>query len=234
MKKTIFTLCLSIFVAMGIASAQQIEASENRKTDSFNALKINGAINVELIASSVEDIKISTIGIEPSEVLVEVKNGELIIDLLKKKNVSYNRKMSVKAVISYKAMQSIRINGTGSVKSAQTLKSENIALEISGTGSIKLALASENLQANISGTGSMNLIGSTNNATIIVSGTGSFDGNEITVNSAKVDLRGTGSIKIGTSQQISGSLSGVGSIRYKGSPSVNVTKTGMGSIKQSN
>jgi hypothetical protein len=89
------------------------------------------------------------------------------------------------------------------------------------------------LDVQLSGAGSINAGGKADDLKLGISGAGSFNGTDLNVKSANVNISGVGSAEIWVLTDLTANISGVGSINYYGSPSsIQKTVSGLGKVNQ--
>ncbi len=228
MKKYLFSL-IALLVAFTFAQAQKIEASETRTLPSFHKIKSGGAIEVVLVQGTQESAKIVAKNIPLQEIQTEVRAGELVLETGYKK---YRNHTSIKIEVTYRQLESIKVSGASSLKAETTLKAENLAIDLSGAGSMTLPVETIKLTANISGAGSITIKGKTDNQNIEVSGAGVYKGYDLASLNATARISGAGNARITVSGNLQGDISGAGNLCYKGNPTnKDIHKSGAGSAK---
>lgn len=125
-------------------------------------------------------------------------------------------------------IDAIAVSGAGDVRSAP-IEGDELALNVSGAGSIDLAgVTLGRLEARISGSGGVSVWGTAAAIDARVSGSGDLSARDLTCQSAKVTISGSGSVMLAVEREIEGRISGSGSIVYSGQPSVAVRTSGSG------
>jgi hypothetical protein len=229
MRKTILIFC-AFFCALAFAQAQSFESSETRDLPSFNKLKSGSIIEVILKQGNTESAVISTKNIPLTQIVTEVRGGELCLELENSYNKYKNIKVQVE--VTYKQLNNIKLSGAGSLKSEGTLKAENLSIKLAGAGNMTIAnLEALKLTSEISGAGNMTVKqGKTDNHFLEVSGAGSYKGFEVISLNLKAHVSGAGNAQVHATASLEAHVSGAGSLRYKGNPqSKDLHKSGAGS-----
>lgn len=103
----------------------------------------------------------------------------------------------------------------------------------SGSGNLDVRNVDEQgLDVDISGSSNMTVTGQAKDLDLSISGSGSFDGAQLRADTAKVNVRGSGSAEVNVDKRIDASISGSGSVKYSGHAQVNSHVTGSGQITQ--
>ena len=128
-------------------------------------------------------------------------------------------------------LSSIVMTGTGMILSSNTLQSDSLTVELSGTSSAQLQVEiMTKLDVLISGTGAIALTGQVKGTGHIrLTGAGEFDGRGCPMNTAIVDVTGVGTAYVVGEQAVDVAIGGVGHVYYHG-PLRNQRVNGLGSI----
>jgi hypothetical protein len=128
-------------------------------------------------------------------------------------------------------LSSIVMTGTGNILTTNSIKSDSLIFELSGTCKAQLNVEiSSKLDVIISGTGEIVITGSVKgNAYVRLTGAGEFDGRACPMNTVIVDVTGVGTAYVIGEQAVDVAVGGVGHVYYHG-PLRNQRVTGLGSI----
>ena len=133
--------------------------------------------------------------------------------------------------ITMKTIEGLAVSGTGEIFSSNTLTSDHLRLDVSGSGKMTLALDVKDLTIDISGVGKMTLSGKAENAVVDISGSGKVDAFDLSVKNCTADISGVGKCNIDVTESLKSDISGMGSVNYKTKPAhVNSDVSGVGSI----
>ncbi len=135
------------------------------------------------------------------------------------------------ATLYVKNISNIEVSGTSSIKSEDTLRGDNLTMEISGSGSMELVLSATSVKADISGVGKMELKGKAQTLKADISGSGKLFASKLETQNTTIDISGTGIATLNASENLDASITGTGKVYYKGTPK-NVTQniTGLGQL----
>ena len=128
-------------------------------------------------------------------------------------------------------LSGISIQGSGDVSSEDEFETEELAVEILGSGDLKIEARASSLQATIAGSGDMTISGSCELFSSEIRGSGDIDAGGLKCVQAKADILGSGDIELHVTEALEANVTGSGNISYKGSPSkLTQNVTGSGSI----
>jgi hypothetical protein len=113
--------------------------------------------------------------------------------------------------------------------SATDIKSVNIS---GAAATVVSGINNESFTINLSGSGSIKLAGKTDRLTLSISGAASADAINLEASAVAVDISGTGSAKVHPSKTLIANMSGSGSITYIGDPKVEQNISGIGSVQK--
>ena len=245
MKKIIlFTLAAMIFsgcVIVNISDFNTVTAKGERETNVFkvgeyNAIRIEGNCEVNYYSGSnsagaTRDTVI--LAVQPNVLeyyIVEVKDRELIVRTTKKLNFSSGKEPVL--TVSTPVLNRLDIEGIGNVRTYDKINTDSLILSLRGAGDLKAELDVGSLSADIAGTGSIELSGKADIAALNLSGAGELDALELQTRETIINLSGVGTVRAGSSENLTINANGTGSVEYKGSPNLNLNASGPVSVKQ--
>lgn len=217
-------------------TGEYIKGNGNSVTDqrvipSFNAIDIQGNYEVKLIKNEKSSLKIIADDNIIPHILSVVENDTLKIN--NKNKIKSNN--NIKIYINYWDLKAINCGGASSIKCDTPVITDDLALNLNGTGLIELELDAKTLELFLSGTGLINLSGYVDKEILILSGAGKVNASDLKSRECNIDLSGIGSAQIYVEDRLNAHLSGVGGIKYKGNPNnVNTEVVGIGTINKEN
>lgn len=165
----------------------------------------------------------------------DVKDGIWEIEL---EDGSYkDSQLTIKIVMPM--LNSIELEGSGSIAVADFTSEKNVEIKIYGSGNIELYgnIGCENLEIDIEGSGKVyaldnfeNLI----NLDVYIDGSGEFDGFPITALNCETKLKGSGICNVTLEDKLNVRISGSGVVNYKGNPIIYTDITGSGKVNNFN
>ena len=206
--------------------------SETRILDeTFDEVELEDNFVVYVVHDSVSEIEIETDENLMKYIKTEVKNGKLTIRTVFGRNI--NPSQDVIVYVRSPFISDLTLSGSGSMY-ADSLKSNNSEITLSGSGNINLETYSNLLNANISGSGDMFLEGNANQSEFEIDGSGCIKAYSLTQNDCFSTISGSGNIYTTVSDLLDVKITGSGDVYYVGHPIVNVSITGSGQIINNN
>lgn len=243
MKKSIQLLVCGAFLVTFLASAQWSSndkkkgngnvVTETRTTSDYDAIKISGSFDVDLVAG--QEGKIILKGEENllSAIKVEVEDNVLKVYVERNSNIRPSIGKKIQVTIPFDKISEVNLSGSGNIQSKDVIKNDKFLAKLSGSGNFNLAVDSNNLELNLSGSGNVRLKGNANNFTTKLSGSGDIDTTELQSKIVDVNVSGSGNSKINCKESLTARVSGSGNIKYTGNPEKRDVKiSGSGNISK--
>jgi hypothetical protein len=206
--------------------------TEERTVSSFKNLEVSSSFNVYVTQGELKPVKIE--GDENLLQYIEVsQEGDRII-IRNRNGFNLDGSNDLSIHVTAPVFNSISLSGAGNIESENKIASpENLELDLSGAGDIKMEIDVPKFKAEISGAGSMYVKGQTKDVDLGVSGVGSAHCYDLLAENTKVDVSGVGSAEVYASVKLDAQVNGVGSVHYKGNaPNVSQHVSGVGSISK--
>lgn len=119
---------------------------------------------------------------------------------------------------------------SGSGKISGYVESDNTVTKISGSGDINIESNTNTMDVRISGSGNLDLYGSGANNKFTISGSGDIRSYNFEQEECEARISGSGDMFLNVNEKLIVNISGSGSVYYIGDPSLNVTITGSGKV----
>jgi hypothetical protein len=190
---------------------------------SFNKIRLSGGATVELKQGNSNSISFadsSRQGIE--KVYTTTSNGWI--------NIS--GKPGDEILVSATLISQIDISGVGKIESDELFKTNNLELNVSGTGKIELNVEAEKINCAISGSGKIELNGTADALDVQISGSGKVDAENLKAKTVIVNISGSGKALVNPIEVLNSNISGSGSVYYVSEPpAITETISGSGKVK---
>lgn len=198
-----------------------------RNVKDFNSAEISISGDVVLMQGPEESLKIITDQNIEDLIQTEVKNGKLVV-----KSESNICPSKLQFLLTVKDLNELGINGSADITSNGALNLKDFKITINGSGDVDLNnLQSDNLMLDIEGSGDIQLQGSGNSMKIDVNGSGDVRTKKFSVHNADITVNGSGDIYVYADGILEASVNGSGDIHYTGKPGkVNTHVTGSGDV----
>jgi hypothetical protein len=178
--------------------------------ETITSIVLNSNYDLQIAQGNEQKVEIIAPANIISSLNTNVKNGkwEIMFDPCVKV-----RGVQIKLTVPF--LKSIRIAGSGNVKSLNNLNFDELALSIAGSGDMDLTVNSRQLASSIIGTGNITLNGSSLNHQIHIQGSGDVDAKNFETVNTKIEIIGSGDAEIFVTGKIDANISGSGDIHYK-------------------
>lgn len=186
--------------------------TENRQTEAFKSVSFEGAYVVVLTQGPTQEIRIETDKNLLTHIATTVSNGELTV----KSEDNLSPTKSITVYISNPTYNKIESAGSSKISATTPINSDDLKLDIAGSGNYTLEVHTPKLATDISGSGTMNLSGDATAQKVDIAGSGNIKAANLTSESAAIDIAGSGDAFINVSKSIKASISGSGRVKYSG------------------
>ncbi len=143
---------------------------------------------------------------------------------------SVNGLTRLKVTVTMPKLEGIEASGASTIAVGKGFSGASFSASLSGTGKLSGWFEYDRLEFETSGTGSFEVSGKADRMSVSISGAGSFAGRGLPVESAEVDISGTGNVELTVSKSLDAEISGMGTVTYHGSPAVKQSISGLGRV----
>ncbi|MRX70481.1 Putative auto-transporter adhesin, head GIN domain [Flavobacterium resistens] len=239
MKKIIQSVVCAAFLIGFTANAQEKingngnVVTETRTTSEYDAIKISGFFDVDLVAGKEGKITIKGEQNILSAIIVEVEDNALKIYAKKGTNLRPSTGKKVEITVPFEKISELNLSGSGDIVTKSQIKNDKFSAKLSGSGDIDLDVAANSFDFSLSGSGDIKLKGNSNDLVIKLSGSGDIEAANLKSKNANVMVSGSGDVKINCNESLTARVSGSGDIKYTGNPEKRDVKvSGSGSISK--
>ncbi|RKS20485.1 putative autotransporter adhesin-like protein [Flavobacterium endophyticum] len=250
MKKTQF---LWLFCLFFVLTANSQTKTENRTIGTFSKIESSGSSKIILVSSDSNTLTLEGDEKSLQYLVTEVKGNTLKIYYESSKKISF-KGGSVTVRVPFKKLDGVSLSGSGNISSDATIKTDNFAASLNGSGKInlnvastgntsakldgsgklELYLATNKTNAEINGSGKLTLKGKTSNFTGNVNGSGQLNASEFTSETSDVSVHGSGNLMTATTGTLTANVHGSGTVKYNGEPKkINKNVNGSGKVSKS-
>lgn len=239
-QKTLQRTCLAILPLIVILLFSTISTAQSKvfEVENFDEIIISPHIEVVFKEGNKESVAIESITVPVEKLNVLVKNNTLNVYLDGAKIISNNRKEKingniqkksvyngtiVKAIITYKKLNSLDLRGEEKFVFENNIKSENLRLNIYGESQVYIKeVAIKNLQASMYGESYLEINkGTITNQKFTSYGESKVNTSGITNEETKLTAYGDGVFQFNISKELKITSYGEATIIYSGNPQVN-------------
>ena len=199
-------------------------------TQPYDIINVHGPMEV-----FIEKAKEGTIQVTAEEnvqeyILVESDGKTLTISF--KPSTSLRNTKKIKIRVPFEDLSELSMMGSGKIEGKHPIKSDQLKINLKGSGYIGINVETNSLVSELDGSGSMGISGISNSVKVNTTGSGKFEGRELMTEHAEIYISGSGNSSIFVSKSLSGQINGSGSIIYSGNPVTNnVEVLGSGKVK---
>lgn len=221
-----------LILALSLFSIISVNAQDKRTIGDYSKLNVSGALDVNLV-SGLKEVRIKT---DDSKLIqyikTEVDKGTLNIYIEKGKHKLF-RNQDVNIDVPYDKLEEILLSGSGSVTSNKTITTDNIKINLTGSGDIDVSLDAKNVEGSVDGSGDLKLKGKTQNFKGEIVGSGDLEASGLIGENTEIKVVGSGDAEVYAAEHLKARVEGSGDIVYKGNPKTEDTKvSGSGSVEK--
>lgn len=234
MKKAIFFIFL-LTTAIGLSSCKKtIHGSghyitQTRIMDPFSEIESSGDFHIILTEGVETPVELYGEDNILPEIETKVSGNKLSIYYRDHKVRIDNGTVTIK--IQNPEFKYANLQGSGKIRSTNTIQTDNLKINLSGSGEIDLAVQNNLLSTNLSGSGKIILTGSSYATSHTISGSGKVASFALVSENVKSVISGSGNCEVYANQFLDATISGSGNIIYKGSPYITTHISGSGQVK---
>lgn len=241
MRKINFLFVLVLFTLVLLSAASLAFAQTTKKTlelSEFQSIYVNSDYTVYVKQTNKQEVTVEALTAIYSLTEIKVENGILMINVERKPddpNKSILAKIddiklnpTLKIWVSMKNINELMVNGGGKIISENSLASDNLALGVSGKGTLDLDIKGKTIKTELSGSGTIILKGYASFNDILMSGSGNMNAFNLELESAKLKMSGSGLAEVNVSTNLDAAVLGSGTVKHKGNTKT-VSKKAFGS-----
>jgi hypothetical protein len=220
MKTKILKTVLITFFTFLLAG--NLFAQENVLGD-FNEISIQDNFDVILTQGTTQSYRV-----EPSDIAIDITTSGNKLSIKRGSN-----KKSATVYVNFINVKEIGVLGSANVGSSNQIQTDNLSLNLTGSGDLRINVKATNVDAAVAGSGDIYVEGSATNLNGSVAGSGDLMAAKLMAENVKIEVAGSGDAAVNVSKSLDASVAGSGDIKYVGNPATrNVNIVGSGSISE--
>jgi hypothetical protein len=204
--------------------------SATRDVGNFSRLEVNVPADVTVSLGAETFVRIEAQKNVIEVVSAKVKGNTLVI----KSSPCVSTDEVFRISVTTDELSAVSINGSGSVTTQGLIKTDEMDVQINGSGDAKITLDADYIDAGINGSGDIYLTGSANDLDVGINGSGDLKGRGLTTANADVNINGSGDVEVDVSEKLYVDIAGSGNVRYSGNPKVKSSVKGSGEVSNLN
>jgi hypothetical protein len=227
-RSVVASLALAVLFALAGADAARAQGAEGRRytPGAFDAVVISGSATVRLVQGREDSVFVEGDDEAQGAVSLDVEDG--VLRVRPGGAWKFWRSKQLQMTITARDLRQLQISGAADVAAAEALRVRQLAVRISGAGSVRLdKLKAERLEFTVSGLGSGQMAGVVDELVVRISGRGSYLGENLASQQATLVVSGAGDVKVWATKELTASVSGVASVDFWGPARVTRSSSGL-------
>lgn len=193
----------------------------------LNGITVEGSMDVIVVRGDTQRVEVTAQPELIDLLKTKVDNGMWVVTT----TTDYRTDKTFIVRLTVPMLNSVIVEGSGSVTSEQVYNTGKTHLAVTGSGSIAIDTLHEGLlEVRIEGSGSVSVNGTCRELELTGQGSGDLRALGLAANEAEITLEGSGSAELTVISGLEATLSGSGSLRYRGKPEVSTRIEGSGSV----
>ena len=238
MKKIKFLTTLFLILSITAVCQAQIRKSihgnnnvvtKERQTRSFSGIKVSSGINVYLKQGNEQSLMVEADENLHKYIMTELKGD--IMHIYTDANIRSAKEKKV--YITMKEIKSVKASSAGDVIGETPINTDEIEINASSAGDIRLEIFANDIEVNISSSGDITLSGEADNLEASLSSAGSLNALNLIVRKANISVSSAGDADVNVTESLQAKASSAGDVRYTGNPKyVDAHSSSAGSIRK--
>lgn len=204
---------------------------DNREASFASKIDAGGSFQIHLVHGDAAQLSVEADENLLPYIITEFSGDKLKISVKK----GYSLKSPKEVITRYTTNQLSAIDLAGHCSvfgEGQFTGSDDLDIEMSGTGSVNLAVNYPRITSEINGSGTVTLSGETADSKISISGLGNYNAEKLKSETVEIDIAGAGDAIVFASRKLAVDIAGSGNVSYFGSPEISQSIAGSGKIRK--
>ena len=211
----LLALLLSPLLAAAAAGPRET-VTKSFDVSNFDRLNIGSAFTINVTKAETFSVKVSGESEKVADVTAEVRGNELVVAFRENNSRIRLGNSTVRVEIMMPSLRAVNFGGTSASVVNEGFETSNFVAYVSGTAKSEIHMKSREVFVDVTGTGTLNLFGSAETLKATVEGVSGLYALYFPVQDATLDVAGTGTARINAERTIRAKASGASTIRYKG------------------
>ena len=236
MQNKLFTILLIIPLFFSACNYKRVTGNgnvvtETREIRDAHRIRLAGSMDVEITQGNTVSVKVEADENLQQYIITRMRDGYL--DIRQKDNININTSSAIKVYITTDRLDQIRLTGSGNITGMSKFTgSDKLDIDILGSGNVAMEVNTPSVEAEISGSGSITLAGETRDQKVSINGAGNYTADALKAEQVRVNIAGSGDVRVFADALLDINIAGGGSIYYKGSPQIKQHIAGTGDIRK--
>ena len=189
---------------------------QTRTLEPFTKIHVSSAVHVALKPGPVGTAVVETHEDIQEYLTTAVENGTLVIGL----RGSHNNIQTMAVELPVERLEKISVSSVASVVGEDTITADELEIDASSAGKIRLAINAKRLVCRASSVSNMMLSGSATDGDFHADGAAKINATQLNMDTCKIDASSVAKVQIGETRQLQMKKSSAATIRYQGTPQV--------------
>jgi hypothetical protein len=222
---------------MLLANFAATAGRETREVAGFDQVTLAGSATVILVQGSPQKVVVDAQSEDLAYLETAVNGSRLRIGTKQESGMSwsnYKFKGPVTVYVTTPNINALTVSGSGRMKAADGVKAQELALNVSGSGTLDLGqVQAEELKTTVSGSGDVSIgSGSVPRQSVSISGSGSLQAAKVRSTTCNVRISGSGNCRLNATSTLDASIAGSGNVYVTGGAKVSSSTAGSGRVRQ--
>jgi hypothetical protein len=233
-----YTLITFLFKSSISFSQWQETIAGNRTLDTlqqeiqkFDEIELLGPFKITLKKRDHHSITIVGESNLIPHVEVDVNKNKLVLRTSNNKRLHSKAQEAIQIAVTAVEISKIYVIGSGKISSSTSLFSNNLLLELIGSGEMQFPIESQKVAVHITGSGRVQLKGSCKTIKGKITGSGHLKSKELQSKNSFLHLTGSGQAQINCTDKLKAIIDGTADVVYTGEPEIVDISTWLGREK---
>ena len=201
---------------------------EERDQQDFTKIELDLSANVTIFIADSFSVLVCA---QPNLLeYIETNLEKSTLEIRSDRNIKGTKPIDI--IITCPSLEALNINGSGDIKVINPFTTKEIRFEITGSGNIYANLNAETIQSEINGSGEIHLMGRSADHRLEINGSGDAYTADMEAEKCRVTINGSGDAEVYATSRLIAKIVGSGNITYSGQPELTTEITGSGEIKK--
>ena len=202
------------------ALAGNTDKTETRNVSNFKGVDVSAGIYLYITMGETESVKIVADDDIIEKIITEVKDGVLHIYVKQNGWFNWSGNETRKAYVTIKELNRIEASSGSDVNSENTLKGEELKINVSSGAEVEVDVYYKNLDVNTSSGSDAKLSGKVKNLRASASSGSDINAKELESVTCKASASSGSDVTVSVSEELNASASSGSDVNYYGNPSV--------------
>jgi len=227
----LFTTSISLSQWQDAITGNTTIHTRHQKIQNFNSIEVLGPFEVTLKRGNHHSVTIVGESNLIPHVEVDVNGNKLVLRTSNNKRLYSKTQEPIQIAVTAIEISKIYVVGSGKIASSIPLFSNNLLLELIGSGEIQFPVEGQKIAVHITGSGHVQLKGNCKTLKGKIIGSGHLRSKELQSENSFLHLTGSGQAHVNCSEKLKAMIDGTADVFYTGEPKIVDISTWLGKEK---